>query len=330
MPVADDALLRATQPGQTLAALGDEFKALGNHYSGKVRENYTTPEGERIIVVTDRVSAFDVVLGTIPFKGQVLNGLARYWFEQTQQLMPNHVIDVPDPQAMRAVECESIPVEFVVRDYLTGSSSTSIWRAYEGGARTFCGHALPDGLPEHGKLPSTIVTPSTKAAKGEHDRSVSKDELFAMGAIEPELFEQLQAQVLALFEHGRRLAASRGLLLVDTKYELGRRADGTVVLIDEIHTPDSSRYWYADSYESAMSRGEAPKALDKEFLRRWLVSQGFTGDGTPPPLPDDLRAEAARRYIETYEIVTGEAFEPDMGPPVERLRKNLGVETSQE
>lgn len=325
MPVADEALLSATEPGQTLESLGDEFKALGAHYSGKVRENYTTGQGQRIIVVTDRVSAFDVVLGTIPFKGQVLNGLAHYWFEQTKDLMPNHLVDVPDPQVMRAVECASIPVEFVVRSYLTGSSSTSIWKAYDGGARSFCGHALPEGMSRHQKLPKTIVTPSTKAAKGEHDRSVSKDELFEMGAIEPELYGQLEAQVLELFERGRSLAQRRGLILVDTKYELGRAPDGTVVLIDEIHTPDSSRYWYAESYDEAMSKGENPKALDKEYVRRWLLEQGFSGDGTPPELPREVRAEAARRYIETYERITGSDFVPDTSPPQPRIRRALGL-----
>jgi phosphoribosylaminoimidazole-succinocarboxamide synthase len=322
MPVALDVLTAAARPGGTLDAVPDRFDALGERYSGKVRENFTK-NGERLIVVTDRVSAFDVVLGTIPFKGQILNGLARYWFELTAEIMPNHVIDVPDPQVMRAIECDPIEVEMVVRGYLTGVSSTSIWRAYERGDRTFCGHTLAQGMTKHQKLPRNIVTPSTKAPKGEHDQSVSKDVLFERGLIDPGTFEVLERQALALFAFGQETAAARGLILVDTKYELGRTPDGRIVLIDEIHTPDSSRYWYADSYDTTMASGADPKALDKEHVRRWLVEQGFTGDGTPPELPERLRIEAAQRYIETYERVTGRTFEPDTAPPALRLARNL-------
>lgn len=324
MPVADSTLRAALAAGGTLDALPAEFDALGARYSGKVRENFTR-DGLRTIVVTDRVSAFDRVLGTIPFKGQVLNRMAEHWFRATAALFPNHLREVCDPQAMRVIECEPIPIEMVVRGYLTGVSSTSIWRAYERGDRVFCGHALPQGLRKHERLPTSLVTPSTKAPKGEHDVSVGKDELFARGIIEPELFDRLERQALALFELGQRLAAERGLILVDTKYELGRTREGEVVLIDEIHTPDSSRYWYADGYEQALARGEDPRSLDKEYVRRWLVAQGFDGDGTPPVLTDEVRMEAARRYIEAYEQVTGQAFEPDLQPPVERLRANLGV-----
>ena len=305
--------------------LSGAFDVLGERYSGKVRENFTRA-GQRIIVVTDRMSAFDVVLGTIPFKGQILNGLARAWFEATADLFPNHMIDVPDPQAMRCVECEPIPVEMVVRGYLTGVSSTSVWRAYERGDRVFCGHRLPEGLRKHERFRENLVTPSTKAAKGEHDKSVSKDELFERGLIEPELFDRLESMCLALFARGQQLAAERGLILVDTKYELGRAPSGEIMLIDEIHTPDSSRYWYADTYEDAMAAGRDPRALDKEYVRRWLVEQGFDGDGTPPPLPDEVRAEAAGRYVEIYERLTGRSFEPDLEPPVERLRRNLHAE----
>lgn len=322
MPIDASVLEQVIREQATLDVLGPEFDALGERYSGKVRENFTRAQ-ERVIVVTDRVSAFDVVIGTIPFKGQVLNRLAQYWFEQTATLMPNHTIDVPDPQATRAIECEPIAVEMVVRDYLTGSTNTSIWRAYERGERQFCGHALPEGLRQHERLPTTIVTPSTKAPKGEHDESVAKDVLFERGVIDPETFDRLERQALALFAFGQKLAAERGFILVDTKYELGRAPDGGIVLIDEIHTPDSSRYWYLDSYESALSAGNAPKALDKEFVRRWLVEQGFRGDGAPPALPDDVRMEAARRYIETYEGITGQEFVPNLEPPIERLRRNL-------
>jgi phosphoribosylaminoimidazole-succinocarboxamide synthase len=322
MPVADSALRAALAPGGALDVLPAQFDALGERYSGKVRENFTR-DGVRTIVVSDRISAFDRVLGTIPFKGQVLNRLAEHWFAETAAVFPNHLREVCDPQAMRVVECEPIPVEVVVRGYLTGVSSTSIWRAYERGEREFCGHALPEGLRKHERLPSNIVTPSTKAPKGAHDESVSKAELVGRGIIDAGLFDRIERQALELFEFGQRLAAARGLILVDTKYELGRTPSGEVVLIDEIHTPDSSRYWYADGYEQAMAAGEDPRSLDKEFVRRWLVEQGFSGDGTPPVLTDEVRMEAARRYIEAFEQLTGREFVPDLRPPVERLRENL-------
>ncbi len=324
MPLTDAQLDQACKPQGTLDEVDARFDALGARYSGKVRENFTRGD-VRTIVVTDRVSAFDVVLGTIPFKGQVLNAMARYWFEATADLFPNHMRDVPDPQVMHAVECEPIPVEMVVRGYLTGSSSTSIWRAYERGEREFCGHRLAEGLRQHQQLPENIVTPSTKAPKGEHDESVSKDELFRRGLVDPELFDELEAMSLRLFAFGQAHAAGRGLILVDTKYELGRTPDGRIVLIDEIHTPDSSRYWYADTYEAAMARGENPRSLDKEFVRRWLVERGFRGEGTPPALTDDLRREAARRYVETFEQLTGTPFEPDTNPPLPRVAANLGL-----
>ncbi len=324
MPVDIAVLREALVSGGTLDAMGSSFDSLGTRYSGKVRENFTR-DAERLIVVTDRVSAFDVVLGTIPFKGQVLNGLAKHWFELAAEVMPNHLIDVPDPQVTRAIECDPVPVEMVVRGYLTGSSSTSIWRAYERGERTFCGHALPEGLHKHQQLPQTLLTPSTKAPKGEHDESVSKAQLIERGLIDADTFEELEANVMKLFAFGQRKAAERGLILVDTKYELGRTPDGRIVLIDEIHTPDSSRYWYADGYEAAMEARADPRALDKEFVRRWLVEQGFRGEGTPPALTDEIRLEAAQRYIEIYEQLTGREFEPDREPPVARISRNLGV-----
>lgn len=324
MPVDTATLQAALSPEGTLDEVPDKFDALGERYSGKVRENFTK-DGRRTIIVTDRVSAFDVVLGTIPFKGQVLNGLAKYWFQATGDVFENHVLEVPDAQAMVAVECEPIPVEMVVRGYLTGVSSTSIWRAYERGDREFCGHTLAEGLVKHQKLPENIVTPSTKAPKGEHDESVSKQQLFDRGLVDPETFNKLEDQALKLFAMGQKIAAERGMILVDTKYELGRTPHGRIVLIDEIHTPDSSRYWYADTYEAAMKNGDNPKSIDKEYVRRWLVEQGFTGEGTPPRLPDEVRMEAAKRYIEAYETLTGEAFVPDTRAPIPRLADTLTV-----
>lgn len=324
MAVTESRLRNALAQGCTLDALPPEFDELGERYSGKVRENFSSGE-ERIIVVSDRISAFDVVLGTIPFKGQILNGLARYWFEASADVAANHMIATPDPQAMRVHECMPVPVEFVVRAYLTGVSSTSIWRAYERGDRVFCGHLLAENMVKHQRLPAPIVTPSTKAAKGGHDRSVSRSWLIGQGIIGADRFDAIAELSLALFARGQELAAERGLLLVDTKYEFGIDSAGQLRVIDEIHTPDSSRYWYADTYERAMAEGKDPRSLDKEFVRRWLVSEGFCGEGTPPMLPDSIRMEAARRYIETYECLTGTSFEPSASSPLPRLRENLGV-----
>ncbi len=302
-----------------------DLPQLGERLSGKVRESYVR-DGRRTIVVSDRISCFDVIVGTVPFKGQVLNQLAAFWFEQTRDLAPNHLIHVPDPNVSVVQECEVLPVEFVYRAYLTGSSNTSILRAYESGAREYCGHRLPDGMRPHQRLPEPLLTPTTKAAQGEHDEPASREQLIASGAITAERFDEAAAIARRLFDAGRAHAASRGLILVDTKYEMGVAPDGRLVVIDEIHTPDSSRYWYADSYDRAMADGRAPQALDKEYVRRWLVEQGYRGEGTPPELPDEVRCEAARRYIEAFEQVTGRAFVPSTGDPLERIRQGLGID----
>jgi phosphoribosylaminoimidazole-succinocarboxamide synthase len=328
-----DAMLHA-QLGKTLAAT--PFHTIGGRalerYDGKVRDCFIDrTRGERIIIVTDRLSAFDAVVGTIPFKGQVLNQLAQFWFDKTSAIAPNHMLAVPDPNVMIARECEPLPVELVMRAYLTGVTSTSIWKAYEAGARTFCGHALPDGMRKNQPLPHPILTPSTKAAKGDHDVSVSRDELLAMGRITPALFDRAAELAAALFAAGQRHAAERGLILADTKYEIGldrSRPEGDqLVVIDEIHTPDSSRYWYAGDYDARLARGEEPRSLDKEYVRRWLAGDArWSGDGPPPVMPDEIRVEAARRYIASYEIVTGQAFEPDPRDPIARIAAALGAE----
>ncbi|MBX3157379.1 MAG: phosphoribosylaminoimidazolesuccinocarboxamide synthase [Deltaproteobacteria bacterium] len=296
-------------------------------YDGKVRDCYIDRErGERIIVVTDRLSAFDAVVGTIPSKGQVLNQLARFWFEKTAAIAPNHMLRVPDPNVMIARECDPLPVELVMRAYLTGVTSTSIWKAYEKGDRTFCGHALPDGMAKNQRLPAPILTPSTKAAKGDHDVSVSRADLLAMGRIDPAVFDRAAAIAEALFAEGQRHAAARGLILADTKYEMGLAPDGTIVVIDEIHTPDSSRYWYASDYEERLARGDEPRSLDKEYVRRWLAHDAhWSGDGPPPLMPDDVRLEAARRYIASFELVTGTPFVPDTREPLARIAAALGA-----
>jgi phosphoribosylaminoimidazole-succinocarboxamide synthase len=317
----DEQLLRA-QLDKTLDAT--DFPELGAKYEGKVRDCYIA-DGKRIIIVTDRLSAFDVVLGTIPFKGQVLNQMAAFWFEATADLVPNHVINVPDPSVMVARECQLLPVEFVMRAYMTGVTSTSIWTHYQNGARSFCGHDLPDGMRKNQALPKAILTPSTKAEKGDHDRSVSRAEILEMGVLSAQDFDRAAQMCARVFAFGQQEALRRGLILVDTKYEIGRRPDGELCFIDEIHTPDSSRFWYADDYDARFARGEEPRGLDKEYVRRTLADQGYRGDGPAPKLTDDVRVEAARRYIQVCELVTGRKFVPNTEEPIARIRRNLQI-----
>lgn len=304
--------------------VGTDLPDLGKRYLGKVRDSYVDG-GSRALVTTDRLSAFDTVVGTVPFKGQVLNQIAQYWFEMTADIAPNHLVSVPDPNCMIVRECRPLAAEFVMRSYLTGVTSTSIWRAYERGEREFCGHALPDGMRKNQKFEKPLLTPSTKAPSGERDVSLSREQLLEMGAITAEHFDRAAEIVEALFTFGQNRAAERGLILADTKYELGIAMTGEIVVIDEIHTPDSSRYWYADSYEARQASGEEPVSLDKEYVRRWLVeAAGFDGDGEAPDLPDEVRIEAARRYIANFELVTGRDFEPDTDEPLSRIARNLG------
>jgi phosphoribosylaminoimidazole-succinocarboxamide synthase len=318
----DDTTLRK---GLGLTLDGTDFPSLGEKYEGKVRDNYTTKDGRRIIVVTDRISAFDRVLGTLPFKGQVLNGVAAWWFTQTKSIVPNHVLDVPDPNVMIGVECRPLEVEMVVRAYVTGVTSTSIWTHYERGERVFCGHRLPDGLKKNQRLPEPILTPSTKAPKGDHDVSASREEILAMGKVTAAEFDEAADYAMQLFAFGQRVCADRGLILVDTKYELGKTPDGRIVVIDEIHTPDSSRFWYSKTYAERFAAGKDPESFDKEYLRRWLKEQGYGGDGPVPHIPDDVRVESARRYIEACDAVRGEAFVPNLEAPNARIAKNLEV-----
>ncbi len=302
-----------------------DFDALGTKYEGKVRDNYSTADGRRILVVTDRISAFDRVLGTLPFKGQVLNSLAAWWFDQTKHIVPNHVLDVPDPNVMIGVECEPLPVEFVVRAYVTGVTSTSIWTHYERGVRIFCGHELPDGLRKHERLPAPILTPSTKAEKGDHDVSASREEILAMGKISARDFDEAAEHAMNLFAFGQKVCAERGLILVDTKYELGKTKDGKIVVIDEIHTADSSRFWFSSTYQERFESGGDPESFDKEHVRRWLAARGYKGDGPVPSIDDDVRVEAARRYIQACDTIRGDAFVPNLEAPLPRMRKALGI-----
>jgi phosphoribosylaminoimidazole-succinocarboxamide synthase len=255
----------------------------------------------------------------------VLNRATSFWMEATRDIVPNHLLSVPDPNAMVAVECEPLPVEFVMRSYLTGVTSTSIWYHYARGAREFCGHRLPDGLKKNDPLPAPILTPSTKAAKGGHDESVSRQEILDRGLLSARDFDDAAEKAAALFAFGQRHCARQGLILVDTKYEFGRLPGGEILLIDEIHTPDSSRFWFEASYEIQMARGAEPQSFDKEFVRRYLAGLGFQGDGPIPEIPDDIRVEASALYIEALETITGAPFVPDLDPPGDRLRRNLGL-----
>ena len=296
---------------------GTDFPEFGHKYEGKVRDVYIR-DGERVLVTTDRVSAFDRVLAVIPYKGQVLNQLSNWWFEKTADLVNNHVISVPDPNVTIARDAEPLPVEVVVRGYITGVTTTSLWYLYEQGDRQPYGIALPDGLNKNDMLPHPIITPTTKAEKGQHDEKLTRQEILDNGLVSPELWTEIEETAVSLFQRGQEIAAQAGLILVDTKYEMGL-VDGKLTLIDEIHTPDSSRYWIADTYEP----GKMPENFDKEFMRKWYAAQGYRGDGTPPTMPNDFIAQIAARYIAAFEKLTGQTFIPGEQPTVERIKKNL-------
>ncbi len=297
------------------------FDHLGTRYGGKVRDTYAL-DGQLILVTSDRISAFDHVLKqTIPFKGQVLNQLAAYFFEHTSDLVENHVREVPDPNVTIATRCEPIPVEFVVRGYLAGHA----WRTYRDGGRILCDKVLPDGLRQNSQLPQPILTPATKAAEG-HDEDVTRAEVISRGVLSEDEFDLLESRALSLFQRGTQMAAERGLILVDTKYEFGKTPEGAYLLIDEVHTPDSSRYFYEDSYDELLRADQPQRQLSKEFVREWLMSRGFMGkDGQQlPDLTDDFRIEVARRYIELYETVSGQPFYGDTHPhPVDRILERI-------
>lgn len=293
----------------------------GNKYEGKVRDNYSF-DGKRVIITTDRISAFDRVLCTIPFKGQVLNQTSAFWFEKTKSIIDNHIISIPDPNVMLVKECKLIPVEMVVRGYITGVTTTSAWYNYERGIRNFCGNILPEGMEKNQKFDNPIITPSTKAEHGLHDESVSGEEIIKRKLVDEKLYRQMEKAALALFEFGTKLVAKNNLILVDTKYEFGE-LNGKLVLIDEIHTPDSSRYWIKDTYEELFSKGKEPQKLDKEYVRMWLSKRGFIGEGQIPSIPDEVKVEAAKRYITAYEMVTGNNFEAKNEDVLERIEGNL-------
>jgi phosphoribosylaminoimidazole-succinocarboxamide synthase len=297
------------------------FESFGRRYRGKVRDTYRVDD-ELILITTDRISAFDHVLRqAIPFKGQVLNQVAAYFFENTRDIAPNHLLAVPDPNVTIAVRCEPVPIEFVVRGYVAGHA----WREYRAGRRQISGVLLPDHVKESSRLPTPILTPATKAEEG-HDEDISPEEIVKRGILDSDTFDHLKALSLRLFERGTEMASQQGLILADTKYEFGRRPDGTHIVIDEVHTPDSSRYYYSEGYDERLRNDTPQKQLSKEFVREWLMDHGFRGeDGQMlPDLPDGFRVEVARRYIELYEQVTGTPFEPDTHPhPEQRIRDAL-------
>jgi phosphoribosylaminoimidazole-succinocarboxamide synthase len=286
--------------------------------SGKVRE-MCLQNGQRIIVTTDRVSAFDVVLGTIPMKGQVLTQLSSWWFNQTKDIIPNHLLGNPDPNVMVVKNAQPLPVEVIVRGFITGVTKTSLWKLYEAGERKPYGISLPDGLKKNDPLPKAIITPTTKAEAGGHDDRLTKQEIIERRILPEDLWSQIEHTALALFKRGRDLAHNAGLLLVDTKYEFGL-VDGQLTLIDEMHTPDSSRYWTLSSYQQNRDK---PGSLDKEFLREWFANQGYRGEGVIPTMPDDFRVQVAERYIQVYEKLTGERFIPGSSPIQERILRVL-------
>jgi phosphoribosylaminoimidazole-succinocarboxamide synthase len=298
---------------------------LPNHYRGKVRDNYDLPDGRRLIIATDRLSAFDLNIAAIPFKGQVLTQIARFWFDRTADICANHVIDYPDPNVLLCQRLDILPVEIVVRDYLAGTTATSVWSMYKAGLRDIYGQRFPDGLRENQKLPRTIITPTTKARDGEHDEPVTEAEIIERGALTAGQWEEVSRKALALFARGRDIAAGRGLILVDTKYEFGLAPDGGILLADEIHTPDSSRYWFGETYPSRLAAGEPPDSFDKDFLRRWVAARCDPYRDAIPPIPPEIIREAARIYISVFETITGADFaieRPDM-PVLDRIRANL-------
>lgn len=306
-----DSRLRELIASQIDKVLVDaRYPDLPNYSRGKVRDNYDLPDGRRIIVTTDRQSAFDQVLAAVPFKGQVLTQIARFWFDATRDLSPNHVIEYPDPNVMVAKRLRMLPVEIVVRDYLTGSTSTSIWPMYQAGRRNMYGVDFPDGMRKNQKLPATIITPTTKAAHGEHDEPITPGEVVELGLLTQEHWDALAQTALALFARGRDVAAGNGLILVDTKYEFGLDEADRITLADEIHTPDSSRYWKAGSYEERFAGGADPETLDKDFLRLWIAERCDPYSETIPEIPPETLIEFSQRYITLCETVTGQAFQP--------------------
>ena len=303
---------------------------LPNPYFGKVRDCYDLPAtatepARRILISSDRISAFDRILAVIPFKGQVLTQMARYWFDHTADLCPNHVLSYPDPNVVIGKRVEILPVEVVVRGYLAGTTSTSILTQYRKGARAMYGHVLPDGLRDNQVLPAPIITPTSKAFDGGHDEPLTATEIVAQGLLTAAQWDEVSGRALALFARGQKMAAERGLILVDTKYEFGTDADGNILLADEIHTPDSSRYWIASGYEAAFAAGSRPLSFDKDVIRSWVAARCDPYTDAIPEIPVEMIEATSKVYIEAFEAITGQAFVPDLSGEtvLARVRANL-------
>lgn len=290
---------------------------------GKVRVSYQLPEEERLFVTTDRLSAFDRIVAAVPYKGQVLNELAAWWFANTADIVPNHVRGVPDPNVTVGVSATPLPVEVIVRGHITGVTSTSLWRRYSEGERVIYGYEFPDGLHQHQKLDTAIITPTTKAEHGAHDEALTCAEVVDKGFVDAELWDRVQRAALALFARGQQVADNAGLILADTKYEFGLDPDGQLIAIDEMHTPDSSRFWVAATYAERLERGDDPESLDKEPIRRALSNAGFRGEGDSPDLGPAVVAETTQRYIDAFERLTCRPFLPGIYPVAPRLEEAL-------
>lgn len=309
----------------TAVLAGIDLMALGQRHQGKVRDNFDLADGTRVVVATDRLSVFDQVIGCIPFKGMILNQMALYWFEQTADIIANPVLAAIDPNVVVVEQLDMIPVEVVVRAYMTGTSRTSLWTMYKAGDHTLYGLRLPAGLRENHPLPYPILTPTTKARAGGHDEPISAADVVARGLLTAEQWERVADAALRLFVRGREIARCHGLILADTKYEFGLASDGRLIVADEIHTPDSSRYWRADSYEARLTRGEAPENLDKDFARIWVTARCDPYRQQIPPLPQETVVAFARLYVSLYETVTSKTFVPPPldPPPTVRIRANI-------
>lgn len=305
------------------SALGETNLPLPNKQTGKVREWYDLPDGKRLIVTTDRLSAFDRILAKVPYKGQVLNQLSAWWFEQTEDIIANHLLSVPDPNVSIVTTVQPLPIEVIVRGYITGVTSTALWYHYSIGEQNIYGYDFPEGLKKNQALPEPIITPTTKGSETGHDERLTCAEVTEKGLLDEKTWNQVQQAALAIFRRGQDVANKAGLILVDTKYEFGIAPDGSVMLIDEVHTPDSSRYWKADTYQAKFNASKEPDNFDKEFVRIAYAEKGYRGDGEIPSMPNELWAAASERYITIYEMLTGKTFEAGAYPIEERLLKNL-------
>jgi len=306
-----------TQLDKTLNNSIADLENLGRHYRGKVRDNYYF-DNQILMVTSDRVSAFDHVLGTIPFKGQILSEIASFWFDKTKEIVPNHFIKSIDPQVLLVKEAKPLPVEVIVRRYITGS----LWRDYENSKHHVYDLDFGDNLKKNQRFSSAMLTPSTKEDYGKHDMPISRKEIINQKLVDKEIYEKAEEYALALFAEGEKWAKKQGLILVDTKYEFGL-VDGELIVIDEIHTPDSSRYWIESEYEKRFDAGEDQLMLDKENMRQWLISKGFSGEGTPPELEDDIRILLSEKYMELYKILTGKDFIPSSGDVSNIIQNNI-------